>query len=407
MKVLYLDPAGHLGGAERAMLDLMAGVANENPDWRLALITAADGDLLCEARKLGVDSSVVPIPAPLAEIGDAGAGGPAGNQTPLWNVSARLCASVPSVISYSRKLAHAIEGANADLIHSNGFKMHLLAARAKPRATPILWHIHDFVRARPMMSRMLKVYRGRVDAVVANSASVASDVRSAIGARMPIFTVHNAVDLNRFSPEGPRLDLDGIAGIPRMGEGVRVGLVATMARWKGHEVFLRALSTIPPDMPIRAYIIGGPLYQTRGSQYTIDELRTVAARLGISDRVGFTGFVNDSAAAMRSLDVVVHASTRPEPFGLVIAEAMACGKPAIVSAAGGAAELVTNGADGVESRPGDAEALASTIMRLALDAEMRRKLGEAARATAMRRFTRERVGADMTRIYREMTARVS
>ena len=117
---------------------------------------------------------------------------------------------------------------------------------------------------------------------------------------------------------------------------IGVGLIATMARWKGHQVFLRAVAKASRVLPIRAYVIGAPIYKNESSQYQIDELRRMAAELGIEEIVGFTGFVDDSAAAIRALDIVVHASTQPEPFGLAIAEGMACGKPVIVSAAGGA-----------------------------------------------------------------------
>src|SRR6185436_5987649 len=117
----------------------------------------------------------------------------------------------------------------------------------------------------------------------------------------------------------------------------------------------------------RGYVVGGPLYQTDGSQYSMEELRARADELGISARIGFTGFVSDPAAAMRALDVVVHASIEPEPFGLVIAEAMACGRPVIVSDAGGAAEIVTSGVNALVNSPGDADALADRIAQLAAD----------------------------------------
>src|SRR6185295_16036858 len=93
------------------------------------------------------------------------------------------------------------------------------------------------------------------------------------------------------------------------------------------------------ELPFRAYIIGGPIYQTGGSQYSLEELCQEAERLGLSRRVVFTGFAVDPAAALRALDVIVHASTEPEPFGMVIVEGMACGKPVVASESSGAAEL--------------------------------------------------------------------
>ena len=91
--------------------------------------------------------------------------------------------------------------------------------------------------------------------------------------------------------------------------------------------------------------------------------------------MGLTGYIEDTASVLSSLDIVVHASTRPEPFGLVIAEAMAAGKPVIVSAAGGAAEIVSANRDALVYQPGDVTALAECIRTLAEDAALRRRLG--------------------------------
>src|SRR6202035_1639933 len=103
-----------------------------------------------------------------------------------------------------------------------------------------------------------------------------------------------------------------------------------------------------------AYVVGGALYQTNGSQFAIDDLRRYAADRGIGEMVGFTGFVAKPEEALRALDIVVHASTEPEPFGLIIAEAMACGRAVIASDAGGAREIFTAGVDALSHAPGNA-----------------------------------------------------
>jgi glycosyltransferase involved in cell wall biosynthesis len=175
-----------------------------------------------------------------------------------------------------------------------------------------------------------------------------------------------------------------------------------MARWKGHEVFLRALSMLPAETPVRGYIVGGPIYQTDYSQHSIEDLRLMAEGLGVATRVGFTGFIDDVASAMRSLDVVVHASTQPEPFGLVIAEAMACGKAIVISEGGGAAEIVSIGTDALSHPPGDAASLARCIEKLATDPMLRSNLGKAARSAAERRFDRERLAAELVAIYQAL-----
>jgi glycosyltransferase involved in cell wall biosynthesis len=219
-------------------------------------------------------------------------------------------------------------------------------------------------------------------------------------------TIYNAVDLDNFSPVGPTLDLDSLSGFgPATPETIRVGLLGTLARWKGHETFLRAMALIPADVPARGYIAGGALYQTNGSQHSLAELKQLAGKLGVADRVGFTGFVDEPAAAMRSLDIVVHASTEPEPFGLVIVEGMACGRAVIASEGGGARELITVETNALGHAPGDANALAKCITRLATDSDLRRRLGEAGRSTAEQRFDRARLATELIPEYQRSEVR--
>ncbi len=134
------------------------------------------------------------------------------------------------------------------------------------------------------------------------------------------------------------------------------------------------------------------------------ELRAMAAQLGLTGRVGFTGFVDDVSAAMRALDIVVHASTQPEPFGLSIIEAMACGKPVIASRAGGAAEIVEASGGALFHSPGDAADLANRIAQLAGDSAKRRCLGCAGRAAAERLFARPRLAQQLIQIYERVAS---
>jgi glycosyltransferase involved in cell wall biosynthesis len=245
----------------------------------------------------------------------------------------------------------------------------------------------------------------RCSAVLANSDSVAHDLRRVLGARVPIHRVWNAVDLDRYAAEGPALDLDQMSGLaPAAAGATRVGLVATFARWKGHATFLRALSLLPVALDVRGYVVGGPVYATDASQVTFEELRAIARAEGLDGRVGFVGYVADTSAAMRALDVVVHASTEPEPFGLVIAEGMSCGRAVVVSASGGAGEIVTPDVTALTHQPGDAHGLAECIRRLATDTGLRVRLAHAAREAARRAFTRARMVDEVSPVYRALVA---
>jgi glycosyltransferase involved in cell wall biosynthesis len=403
MKLLYLNPLGQVGGAERALLDTIAAVRRARPAWEIQLLLGQDGPLAAQAKGIVDQVRVLPFPPRLARLGDASMADRSVGSLHGMSLILRLMTDGASSAPYIRQLGKTIAGIDPDVIHTNGFKMHVLGAWTRPPRAALVWHLHDYVSSRPLTSRLLRMLSPRCAAIVANSESVGADARRQLGDRIEIRAILNAVDLKRFHPDGPRMDLDVLAGLPPGdSETVRVGLVATFARWKGHLTFLEALARLDPATNIRGYIVGGPLYETEGSQHTLAELQAAARRLGVESKMGFTGFVSDSAAAMRSLDVVVHASTAPEPFGLVIAEAMATGKPAVVSFAGGARELVTPEVDALVHQPGDVAGLAKAIARLAADSALRSRLGMAGRKTAIERFDLTRVGRQMLECYERL-----
>jgi glycosyltransferase involved in cell wall biosynthesis len=390
MRIVYLNPSGKLGGAETSLRELLASVRVAEPAWELWLILGEDGPLGDIARGLGVKVIVKPFPAALARLGDSG----------RWTALASMLRAALATGQYARELGRWLRQIEPGIIHTNGLKMHLLGAWARPRSSPLIWHVHDYVSRRPLMRRLLRPFRKQCSAAIVNSKSVAKDLEQVLPG-LRVVPIYNAIDLQRFSPAGNHLDLDALAGLAPAAFGtVRVGLVATFARWKGQKVFLQALARLSPDTPVRGYIIGGPIYQTDGSQWSAAELQQEAHRLGLAGKVGFTGFLEDTAGAMRSLDVIVHASTQPEPFGMVIIEGMACSRAVIASQAGGAAELITDGENALGHPPGDSAALARQIERLARDAGMRKRLGNAGRSVVEQHYHGRRLAAELVDLYR-------
>src|SRR5262245_58166403 len=398
LRVMYLNPTGQLGGAETSLLALLSSVRGAEPSWPLHLVMAGDGPLTPAAHALGVQTSALPFPPALAKLGEHGARTENGGYVRLAAKLGRASSGLPAYVS---RLRRAIRTFQPDVIHTNGLKMHLLAGWANS-SSPLVWHLHDYLGPRPLTTTLLRWSASRCAAIVANSKSVANDARAAIGHGVKVVPIYNAVDLKRFSPSGDTADLDALAGLAPAPSGtIRVGLLATFARWKGHEAFLRAVADLPRDLPIRAYVVGAALYDTEGSQYSGEELRRLAVSLGINDRLGFTGVIRQSDAALRALDIVVHASTAPEPFGLVIAEAMTCGRAVIVSRAGGAEELVTENVDALTHTPGDVGELAARIAMLAKDPDLRARLGGEARASAERAFDSARLAREIVTVYRD------
>jgi glycosyltransferase involved in cell wall biosynthesis len=400
MRLAFLSVSSQLGGSEVMLLQLFREFCAARPGWPLHLILPGDGPLAARAADLGVAVTVVPMPESLRRVGEWGV-----SRRSAGRLALRIARAALHLPRYQRSLRRELARIGPDVIHTNGFKAHIVAARIHRGAAALVWHMHEYVGARPVTRTLVGRYARRCDAIVANSASVAADVRAVAGKGAPIRVVHNAVDLERFALHGPAADLDELSGLPPAPAGaVRVGLVATFSRWKGHETFLKAVAALPDPSAVRAYIIGAAVYDTEGSQYSRAELDALIRRLGLEGRVGFTGFLDAPERALRALDVVVHASTDAEAFGLVIAEAMACGRAVVTSGTGGASELVTDGENALTHRPGDAADLARGIGKLAGDRSLRERLGAAAREHACLSFDARRLAAQFEACYDESMA---
>jgi glycosyltransferase involved in cell wall biosynthesis len=399
MRICWLSVSDQLGGSEIALLTMIRGLREARPDWISQVILPGSGPLRERVEAAGASCVVVPMPAALARIGESATIRQGWNPKAALALGLRLGATAMALPTYEALLGRAILAFHPDVIHTNGLKAHVLGARLALPRPALVWHQHEYVSQRRLTRWLLRRYASRCRAIIANSASVAADVRSALTVCPPLHVVHNAVDLQVFRPDGPRLDLDALAGLPPApADTIRVGLVATFARWKGHEVFLDALQRIPSSRNVRGFIVGGPLYDTSGSQYSRRDLEFMIDARNLRSRVGLTGFV-DAASAMRALDVVVHASVEPEPFGLAIAEAMACGCAVITTGHGGAAELIDPRHDALVAPGGDARALATGIERLAGDAVLRQELGRAARAAALARFPVQRMAGEVASVF--------
>jgi len=394
-----VSPVGEIGGAERVLLELLRVARERAPEVRFAVIALGEGPLLERAAALGAEVELVVMPEQLAELGDAPVRG--GGVVGLARTAAGTAARAVEAGRFSRRLCERVLAHRPEVVHSNGLKAHLLLVPLWRRRVPVLWHLHDFVGDRPLMRYALRAASGAAEAALCISGAVGEDARRWLpGLRCEV--VPNGVDVERFSPgPGDAAALDRLAGLPEAPEGMaRVGMVATYARWKGQEVFLEAASRVDA----RFYVVGGPVYRTSGSQFSKEELRALAERLGVADRVGFVPFQERVEPVYRALDVVVHASTRPEPFGLTVAEAMACGRALIASRAGGAAELFEDGVEAIGLKEMSAAALAQAISGLLADPRRREALGAAARVAAVARHSSERFAAETVKVYRSIMA---
>jgi glycosyltransferase involved in cell wall biosynthesis len=133
-----------------------------------------------------------------------------------------------------------------------------------------------------------------------------------------------------------------------------IGLFGRITPWKGQRTLIESLPLLPD---VSALIVGSPMF---GQDAELAFLQAFAARLNVADRVSFLGYRADVPELMRAVDLVVHCSTAPEPFGRVIVEALFAGTP-ILAAEGGASVEILGNERGWRVKPDDPEALAYAI----------------------------------------------
>jgi len=236
-----------------------------------------------------------------------------------------------------------------------------------------------------------------MDRLIVPSASILDKVRAEGRGGASFTVVPNGVDLARFDLPVAACALRREFGIP--GGAPLLGVVARLEPEKGHRYLIEAMPAILRGASETWLVIVG-----EGSQD--GELKALAASLPppVAERVVFTGRREDVAAITGEIDVAVLPSLR-EAQGISILEAMARRKPVVASAVGGIPEVLTNGLDGLLVPPADPAAMAEACIRLACSPELRRRMGEAGRATVEARFSLDAMVRQIEEIYDEELVR--
>jgi glycosyltransferase involved in cell wall biosynthesis len=363
-RVVYLDHTAALSGGELALLRLIPAL-----DVDAHVILAEHGPLAEKLEAAGVSVEVLPMATSVR----------ATRRDALGSVAALRG------LLYAVRLSRRLRSLRPDLVHANSLKACLyggLAARLA--AVPVVWHVRDRIADDYLPKRSVQAIRFLArfvpNAVIANSQATLATLPGARHARVIA------------SPIGPA------APTTRNGGRLRVGIVGRIAPWKGQLLFVEALSLAFPDGGVDGVVVGAPLFGEDEVAY-LEQVRTLSEQASVD--VEFTGFRDDVAAELAKLNVLVHASLIPEPFGQVVVEGMAAGLPVVAAAAGGPLELVDDGVDGLLYEPGDAAGLAGRLSTLAADKTLRERLGAAGKVKAAA-FTPERVAERVQDVYTEV-----
>ncbi|MBU6400254.1 MAG: glycosyltransferase family 4 protein [Verrucomicrobia bacterium] len=284
-------------------------------------------------------------------------------------------------------------------------KDHFAASAAcQRRAVPSVWWVNDVLSAEFFPRVALLAFQRRARKGATRLVTVSEFARAALlRLGLPAHrtqTIHNGIPLKRYRRTEPGGLRDSLALPPQE---PLIGMIGRFAPWKGQDFFLQLAERWSRRQATGHFVLIGQAFNE--DQEFEAGLRRVVREKALAARVHFVPFQEAIGPALSDLTVLVHASTRPEPFGRVVIEAMAVGTPVIAARAGGVLEIITDGQDGLLAEPGNLTAYAAQLERLLGSPQLANTLARAGRATVRRSFTIERVVQNFEELLTAVTAR--
>lgn len=338
--VLFLHSSSELYGSDRSLLNIVKNINKEK--YSVFVILPCLGPLVDEIKKIK-DVKV--------KIFDVA-------------VLRRKNVSIKGGIEYTkdfmtsiRYLKKFIKKYNIDIVDTNTAVVFPSAIAAKHCKIKSIWHIREIIKNN-LENKVISLVMNRyADLVVANSNATGKALNVNQG---KVRIVYNAVEEKRNATIVPH-------------EQLTVGMAARINRWKGQKLLVDAAEIVHKAMPNIIFKIAGDVYT--GEDHLKEELIQYIADKHLENIIVLLGQINDMDGFYRNIDLFVLPSTQPEPFGLVVIEAMEYGLPVIATNHGGPVEIITEGVDGYLVDYQNAEQMAERIIELMSNEKKRKEMG--------------------------------
>jgi glycosyltransferase involved in cell wall biosynthesis len=368
--ILFVHHSNDLYGADNILLETVKGLdrSRYTPFVLLPEDCYCEGGLAAELEKSGIRYRFLPLAIVRRRYFKP------------WRLPGYLLGFGGAV----RSIRGVIREEKVAVVHSNTLAVVAGAVAARLSGTGHLWHVHEMLVSPRPVRKLLHFLAPRLSAsVICISEAVRQHVledQPAFAAKLVV--IPNGLSLEKFesstSGEGLRIEF----GVPP--NAPFVGMIGRINHWKGQALFVEAAKLVLDEFPEARFLVVGSVFGNE--HHYLDELISDVERSGLKARFLISGFRKDVAEVLAALDVYVHPSLLPEPFGLVVLEAMAAGKPVVVTAHGGPLEMIEDGISGYLVRPGNASELAGKINACLRDPVDRQRMGKCARKRAFDLF---------------------
>lgn len=381
--MVFVNHTAQLGGGEIALRNLLERL--DPASFEVSVVLCAEGPLVEQIEKRH-RVRVIPMSSRIGEARKASIG---------WKSFLKL-RDVVSALRYTWRLSRSIRRLRAQLVHTNSLKSHILGGIAGRLAgVPVIWHMRDRI-APDYLPRsavqLVKILSGLIPTfIIANSQATLDTLLGETPEK-------NRKARSRVIHDGCEVPVS--TSWPGPNQPLKIGLIGRISPWKGQHIFIEAAAMLRNEFPDVVFqIIGAPLF----SEFEYEsEVKRLTRELQLESQVEFTGFLRDVQSAIHQLQIVVHASTVAEPFGQVVIEGMATGRPVIATNGGGIPEIVVDQVTGLLVPMNDARALADAMASLLRNPEEARAMGARGRRRVNDLFTIERSAKAVEQVYLDL-----
>lgn len=384
-RILYIESNrdGTVGGSYYCLLNLVEGL--DKTEFEPFLLFCQDNFLLREFRKITPNVHVRDLnlshSAPIRGAGE------------FLKYPYRF---LTRVLLKQKELMRVIDEIGPEIVHLNNSYAIATEMILACRIMGVKIIAHDRGAEYPC-STQAKLFGGWLDAIISVSNHCRNNVvKQGIKARR-IVRIYDGIN-NRCKDSACDQSYDVRCEVGAAPGDPLVGIVGNIMKWKGQEVVLRAIHEVKKVQPGIKCLIVGKVAERYEKYY--EKLKKYVQDNKLDDNVIFLGYRRDVPEIIRQLDILLHASLEPEPFGLVVLEGMSQGKAVVATNAGGPAEIVLDHETGILVEPGNSDQMAEAIISLIANKDMACSMGEKGKKRLLETFTTEKMIEETERLYK-------
>lgn len=384
MRILFVHSGADLYGASRSLLRLASRLVRDGH--AVTAVLPYQGPLVASLESAGV---VVEVHAELPIL--------------TRKVIRSLTGIISLPIKFLRSVIHLVKLIRefaCDVVHTNTAVVLSSGVAARLAGIPHIWHIRESFHE---FGSLWRPYEWFICALSTKIICVSQAVAAQFSRKRlsKVQVIYNGFPKEEFQDVSPER-IERFRERYALNSHRLVGVVGRIKfHRKGQEVLARAIALLDGKFPdVKFLFIGSPF---PGNEDHLDRLMKLVKELGIENRVVYTGDVEDIGAAYAALDVSVLTSCQPEPFGGVVIESMAYGKPVIGTRIGGTVEQIYDGVTGILVQPGDPKELKMVLDRLLSNPSEVKTMGQRARERFLKHFEFGQFYEEVLRLYDSIT----